>query len=175
MGHEDMICHQTTSMERREESRSRHESLILLEEIRSGRYTLGEVTEYSIGGMGLRSEYGLEPGTDIFIGIENSPYSSNHDFFPLRSYGVKNGPTLPIISVSQWVSNITKNGYVHDLSVMLMHKWQFWFPLQALSCAIRNFFDHKIKKGHFTTWPFDTYIVDLNQFLEGYIPWRQII
>ncbi len=81
MGHEDMICHQTTSMERREESRSRHESLILLEEIRSGRYTLGEVTEYSIGGMGLRSEYGLEPGTDIFIGIENSPYSSNHDIF----------------------------------------------------------------------------------------------
>ena len=56
-------------------------SLILLEEIPSGRYSLGEVTEYSIGGMGLRSEYGLEPGTDIFIGIENSPYSNNHDIF----------------------------------------------------------------------------------------------
>ncbi len=81
MEHEDMICHQTTSMERREESRSRHESLILLEEIPSGRYSLGEVTEYSIGGMGLRSENGLEPGTDIFIGIENSPYSNNYDIF----------------------------------------------------------------------------------------------
>ncbi len=81
MGQEDMICNQAPDMKRREEIRSRHQSLILLKEIPSGRYSLYEVTEYSIGGMGLRSEYGLEPGTDIFIGIENSPYSSNHDIF----------------------------------------------------------------------------------------------
>ncbi len=68
-------------MEQREETRSRHESLTLLEEIRSGRYSLGQIVDYSIGGLGLRSEYGLEPGTDIFIGIEKSPYSTSHDIF----------------------------------------------------------------------------------------------
>lgn len=69
------------SMEQREEIRLRHESLILLEEIRSGKCSLGQVTDYSISGMALFSERGLEPGTDVFIGIENSPYSTSHDIF----------------------------------------------------------------------------------------------
>lgn len=68
-------------MDQREEIRLQHESLILIEDFRSGKSCLGKIVDYSVGGMGLRSEFGLEPGADIFIGIENSPYSPSHDIF----------------------------------------------------------------------------------------------
>ena len=79
--HRVKACHPNQIMDRRKEIRLPHESLILIEDFQSGKNCLGKIVDYSVGGMGLRSEYGLEPGADIFIGIENSPYSTNHDIF----------------------------------------------------------------------------------------------
>ena len=39
------------------------------------------MVNYSPCGMYFQSDLGLEPGTDIFIGIENSPYSVSHDIY----------------------------------------------------------------------------------------------
>jgi hypothetical protein len=68
-------------MDQRQELRLQHKSSVLVEEIQSGRYILGKIVDYSVGSMGLRCESELEPGMKVFIGIENSPYSSSHDIF----------------------------------------------------------------------------------------------
>ena len=81
MGQKVEMFHPHLIMDQREASRLQHESLVLIEEFQSGKYSWGKIVDYSVGGMGLRSEYGLEPGTDKFIGIENSPYSTSHDIF----------------------------------------------------------------------------------------------
>ncbi len=81
MIHRVKACHPDQIMDQRTEIRLPHESLILIEDFQSGKNCLGKIVDYSVGGMGLRSEYRLEPGADIFIGIENSPYSTNHDIF----------------------------------------------------------------------------------------------
>ncbi len=77
----NITCQSQLIMDQRQELRLQHKSSVLIEEIQSGRYILGKIVDYSAGSMGLRSEYGLEPGTNIFIGIENSPYSNSHDIF----------------------------------------------------------------------------------------------
>ena len=67
--------------DQRDEMRQKHESPILIEEFQSGKYYEGRMVNYSTCGMSLQSDFRLEPGTDIFIGIENSPYSANHDIY----------------------------------------------------------------------------------------------
>ena len=70
-----------TATDQRNEMRQQHESPILIEEFQSGKYYEGRMVNYSTCGMCLQSDFELEPGTDIFIGIENSPYSANHDIY----------------------------------------------------------------------------------------------
>ena len=67
--------------DQRDELRQKHESPILIEEFPSGKCYEGRMVNYSICGMYLQSDFRLEPGSDIFIGIENSPYSANHDIY----------------------------------------------------------------------------------------------
>jgi hypothetical protein len=65
----------------RADPRYRHETAIMYEHYRSGRYFEGKMFNYSRGGMYFESNFAPEFGTEIFIGIENSPYTSGHDVY----------------------------------------------------------------------------------------------
>ena len=67
--------------ERRADSRYRHETAIMYEHYGSGRYFEGKMYNYSRGGMYFESNFAPEIGTEIFIGVEDSPYSSGHDVY----------------------------------------------------------------------------------------------
>ena len=43
-------------------------------------------------GMYFESDFAPDPGTDIFIGIEKSPYSAGHDVYRARVMWVKELP-----------------------------------------------------------------------------------
>lgn len=65
----------------RNEDRFRHQSALLIEDHQTGKCYEGKMENYSTCGMCLQSDFKANPGADIFIGIENSPYSSNHDVY----------------------------------------------------------------------------------------------
>ncbi len=65
----------------RNENRFEHQSAVLIEDHSAGKYYEGKMQNYSICGMCLHTDFKAKPGTDIFIGIENSPYSSSHDVY----------------------------------------------------------------------------------------------
>ena len=53
----------------------------MYEHFGSGRYFEGKMLNYSRGGMYFESNFAPEIGTEIFIGVENSPYTSGHDVY----------------------------------------------------------------------------------------------
>jgi len=65
----------------RHEIRFEHETMVLIENHQTGKYYEGKMCNYSTCGACVHTDFALQPGTDIFIGIENSPYSSSHDVF----------------------------------------------------------------------------------------------
>ena len=54
---------------------------IMFEHYPSGRYYDGKMFNYSRGGMYLESNFAPGIGTEVFIGVENSPYTSGHDVY----------------------------------------------------------------------------------------------
>jgi len=68
----------------RADPRYRHEAAIMYEHYRSGRYFEGRMLNYSRAGMYFESNFAPEIGTEIFIGVENSLYSSGHDVYRAR-------------------------------------------------------------------------------------------
>ena len=67
--------------ERRADPRYPHETAIMYEHYGSGRYFEGKMLNYSRGGMYFESNFAPETGTEIFIGVENSPYTSGPDVY----------------------------------------------------------------------------------------------
>ena len=65
----------------RYESRRKFKAKILLETFSTGTYYEGKMFNYSIGGMYFESDYAPLPGTEIYIGIENSPYDASADIY----------------------------------------------------------------------------------------------
>ena len=65
----------------RNENRFKHDTMVLIEIHQTGKYYQGRMRNYSTCGACIHSDCALQPGTDIFIGIENSPYSWSHDVF----------------------------------------------------------------------------------------------
>ena len=53
----------------------------MFEHFPSGKYFEGKMFNYSRGGMYFESNFAPEIGTEIFIGVENSPYTSGHDVY----------------------------------------------------------------------------------------------
>jgi hypothetical protein len=60
----------------RQYPRYEHQSLITREDIKTGIYSGARMFNYSKEGLYFEANYILEPGDEIFIGIENSPYTS---------------------------------------------------------------------------------------------------
>jgi len=67
--------------EQRADTRHHHEAAIMYEHYSSGRYYEGKMLNFSRGGMYFESNYAPEVGSEIFIGVENSPFTSGHDVY----------------------------------------------------------------------------------------------
>jgi hypothetical protein len=67
--------------EQRDAMRLKHKAIILLENFPAGSYYEAQMYNYSRGGMYFESDYAPLPGTEIYIGIEKSPYDSSPDMY----------------------------------------------------------------------------------------------
>ena len=67
--------------DQRDNSRFPHAASIMFENYASGRYYEGRMVNYSRGGMYFESDFAPKVGTEIFIGVENSPHTSGHDVY----------------------------------------------------------------------------------------------
>jgi len=67
--------------EQRADARSYYEAPIMFENFTSGTYFEGKMVNYSRGGMYFEANFAPDVGTEIFIGVENSPYTSGHEVY----------------------------------------------------------------------------------------------
>jgi hypothetical protein len=70
-----------SSPDQRATRRFHHETAIMFEHYPSERYFEGRMFNYSRGGMYFESNFAPEIGTEIFIGVENSPFTAGHDVY----------------------------------------------------------------------------------------------
>jgi PilZ domain len=70
--------------EKRDTPRFEHEATVMIEDFPAGQYHEGRMYNYSRAGMYFESDFSPKIGSDIFIGIEDSPYSSGHDVYRAR-------------------------------------------------------------------------------------------
>ena len=70
-----------TYSEKRADTRIQHETTIMIENYPAGKYYEGRMYNFSRCGIYYESDFTPEPGMDIFIGIENSPLSSEYDVY----------------------------------------------------------------------------------------------
>ena len=81
-GREDMPAIQVTSIvEQRKSPRHACTTAIMFENYLTGNYHEGRMVNYSRDGMCFESDIAPEIGSEIFIGVEKSPYSPNYDVF----------------------------------------------------------------------------------------------
>lgn len=78
--------------EQRDTVRFHHEATVMVENWPTGKYYEGRMYNYSRTGMYFESDFGPRPGTDVFIGIEDSPYSEGHDVYRARVVWCKKLP-----------------------------------------------------------------------------------
>lgn len=69
------------NLENRDYFRYKYRAKILLETYSTGAYYQAKMLNYSRGGLYFESDYAPLPGTDIYIGIENSPYDFGADIY----------------------------------------------------------------------------------------------
>ena len=65
--------------EQRDDTRFSHRVAVLVENYQERRYYEGKMVNYSRTGLYFETDFAPEPGSELFIGIEDSPYSSCHD------------------------------------------------------------------------------------------------
>lgn len=70
-----------TNLEQRDYGRFPHEAAIMFENYATGNYYEGRMLNYSRTGLYFESDFAPTPGMEIFIGIENSPFSAGHDVY----------------------------------------------------------------------------------------------
>lgn len=71
----------SVTAEQRDTTRVKHRASILLENFLSGTHYKAEMHNYSRGGLYFESDYAPLPGTEIYIGIEKSPYDLGPDLY----------------------------------------------------------------------------------------------
>lgn len=67
--------------EQRHATRLKHTTSIQLENFPAGEHYEAKMHNYSRGGMYFESDYAPLPGTEIYIGIEKSPYDLSPDMY----------------------------------------------------------------------------------------------
>jgi len=68
----------------RNNDRIKHQADIQFENYLSGTHYDAKMYNYSMGGMYFEADYAPLPGTEIYIGIKNSPYNSGADLYHAR-------------------------------------------------------------------------------------------
>lgn len=66
------------------DTRIKHKADIQFENYFSGTYYKARMYNYSLGGMYFETDYAPLPGTEIYIGIKNSPYDAGADIYRAR-------------------------------------------------------------------------------------------
>ena len=61
--------------------RIKHKADIQFENYFSGKHFRARMYNYSMGGMYFETDYAPLPGTEIYIGIKNSPYNAGADVY----------------------------------------------------------------------------------------------
>lgn len=70
--------------ELRYNTRFYHEATIMVEDYPNGKYYEGRMLNYSRGGLYFEADFSPKVGSEIFIGMEKSPYTSGHDVYRAR-------------------------------------------------------------------------------------------
>jgi hypothetical protein len=71
----------SATVEQRKSPRRNCTTTVMFENYLTGNYFEGRMVNYSREGMCFESDIAPEIGTEIFIGVEKSPYSPNYDVF----------------------------------------------------------------------------------------------
>ena len=66
------------------DTRIKHKTDIQFENYFSETYYKAKMYNYSLGGMYFEADYAPLPGTEIYIGIKNSPYDAAADIYRAR-------------------------------------------------------------------------------------------
>ena len=74
----------TAEPDHRSDIRIKHKADIQFENFSSGNYYKARMHNYSQGGMYFEADYAPLPGTEIYIGIKNSPYDAGADVYCAR-------------------------------------------------------------------------------------------
>jgi len=75
--------------EQRDSQRFQFSSPVMFENYLTGNYNDGRMVNYSRGGMCFEADVAPDVGAELFIGIENSPYSPHHDVFRAKVVWIK--------------------------------------------------------------------------------------
>ena len=70
-----------STVEQRKSPRRPCTTTVMFENYLTGNYFEGRMVNYSREGMCFESDIALTIGTEIFIGVEKSPYSPNYEVF----------------------------------------------------------------------------------------------
>ncbi|MBW2469584.1 MAG: PilZ domain-containing protein [Deltaproteobacteria bacterium] len=73
-----------TALEQRDAIRVKHKANILLENLPAGILYKAKMYNYSRGGMYFESDYAPLPGSEIYVGIERSPYDDSPDIYRVQ-------------------------------------------------------------------------------------------
>ena len=79
----------TSKVEQRRNARVPYVTTVMFENYSTGSYYEGRMANYSRGGMCFESDFAPGVDTEVFIGIEASPYSPNHDVFRAKVVWVR--------------------------------------------------------------------------------------
>ena len=67
--------------ENRDNTRFPHVSTVTYEDLERGIYSQSKMYNYSDEGLYFESDFAPKVGAEIFIGVENSPFTSGHDVY----------------------------------------------------------------------------------------------
>ncbi len=79
----------TSKVDQRENPRVPFVTTIMIETYPTSSYYEGRMVNHSRGGMCFESDFAPEVDSEVFIGIESSPYSPNHDVFRAKVVWVR--------------------------------------------------------------------------------------
>lgn len=86
------LTSQVTHNERRDSQRLACRATVMFENYLTGNYYDGRMVNYSRGGMCFETDLYPAANSEIFIGIEKSPYSSQHDVFRAKVVWIRELP-----------------------------------------------------------------------------------
>lgn len=71
--------------EKRDKARKNHQSIVTIEDMKAGDSELSKMVNYSEDGLHFESNRLLQPGTEIFIKIDNPPDISSPNYYGYRA------------------------------------------------------------------------------------------